>query len=232
MSEMPTELVVQDKNGRVVTDLRTVAAKFGKEHRNVVRDIKAILKSKKTQEKMKRGVLKIEHTPYIHPQNGQIYDKYLLDREAFSLLAMGFTGDEALEFKLDYIEAFVAMEKKLTAPAAPATQLEVLVGVANGLLEQDRKLKEIEGKFVEADERNRATAEKVSELDHVFHTNGCAKGFIPFTDVRMTYGKSVWEGIDVQSYRQEARTRLRSHGRGDPRGAARDARHQRPGRPG
>ena len=44
------------------------------------------------------------------------------------------------------------MEKKLKAPAAPATQLEVLVGVANGLLVQNRKLKEIEGKFVEADE--------------------------------------------------------------------------------
>ena len=40
---------------------------------------------------------------------------YLMNRDGFSLLAMGFTGKEAVEWKLKYIEAFNAMEQQLPA---------------------------------------------------------------------------------------------------------------------
>lgn len=36
-----------------------------------------------------------------------------MNRDGFSLLCMGFTGKEALEWKLKYIEAFNKMEEKL-----------------------------------------------------------------------------------------------------------------------
>ncbi len=220
------DLVVMGDNGQLITDSKAVASFYGKQHQHVMRDIRKLIGRGESN----FGLVEIiDKNASGGPVNKSYYT---MDRDGFTMLAMGFTGDKAHKFKKAYIEAFNAMEKELSKSAAPATQLEVLVGVAKGLLEQDRKLKEIEGEFVEADERNRATAEKVAELDHVFRTNGCAKGFIPFTDVRMTYGKSVWEGIDVQSHRQEARNRLRSHGRGDHRGTARDTRHQRPGRHG
>ena len=42
--------------------------------------------------------------------NGQSYRKFYMNRDGFSLLAMGFTGREALEWKLQYIRAFNQME--------------------------------------------------------------------------------------------------------------------------
>ena len=54
-------------------------------------------------------------TEYTHPQNHQKYPMYLMNRDGFSLLAMGFTGKEAVQWKLKYIAAFNAMEKQLAA---------------------------------------------------------------------------------------------------------------------
>ena len=52
---------------------------------------------------------------YIHPQNKQSYRQVIMNRDGFTLLAMGFTGQKALQFKLKYIEAFNQMEKKFNS---------------------------------------------------------------------------------------------------------------------
>ncbi|MDY5481880.1 MAG: Rha family transcriptional regulator [Veillonella caviae] len=44
---------------------------------------------------------------------GQQFPFYLMNRDGFSLLAMGFTGKKALQWKLKYIEAFNEMEETL-----------------------------------------------------------------------------------------------------------------------
>ena len=49
---------------------------------------------------------------------GRMQKAYYMNRDGFSLLVMGFTGAEAIEWKLKYIEAFNAMEKKLKNPLA------------------------------------------------------------------------------------------------------------------
>ena len=36
-----------------------------------------------------------------------------MDKDGFSLLVMGFTGKEALEWKIKYIKAFNAMEQEI-----------------------------------------------------------------------------------------------------------------------
>lgn len=96
------------KKDEAMADSLMVAEMFGKEHRNVVRAIENIME----------GIAKNEHTPkmffkssYKHPQNGERYTKYYMNRDGFSLLVMGFTGKKALEWKLKYIEAFNKMEK-------------------------------------------------------------------------------------------------------------------------
>ena len=53
---------------------------------------------------------------YVHPQNKRTFKVYLLTHDGFSLLAMGFTGKKALEFKLKFIEAFNRMEQALATP--------------------------------------------------------------------------------------------------------------------
>jgi len=97
------------KSENVTVSSRVLAEKFEKEHFNVVRDIENLIK----------GVLKIEDTPlnnyfientYINNQNNQKYKEYLITRDGFALLVMGFTGKKALAWKLKYIEAFNQME--------------------------------------------------------------------------------------------------------------------------
>ena len=59
---------------------------------------------------------------YIHPQNKREYYKYLMNRDGFTLLAMGFTGQEALIWKLKYISAFNTMEQTLLQQQSPLWQ--------------------------------------------------------------------------------------------------------------
>lgn len=48
-------------------------------------------------------------------EQGKLRKQYIITRDGFTLLAMGFTGSKALKFKLQYIQAFNAMEAKLKA---------------------------------------------------------------------------------------------------------------------
>ena len=129
--------VVFERSGEVRTTSRDVAELFGKEHRNVLRDIDALLKD--TSE-AGGGPLIFEHTPYVESTNGQTYRQYEMTRDGFTLLAMGFTGKRALKFKLAYIEAFNRMERSLrTRPAIdlnnPADLRMLLANYANDKIE-------------------------------------------------------------------------------------------------
>lgn len=115
--------LVEVKNNTVVVSSLQIAEHFGKRHDNVVRDIENLITDMgmlKNEDISNRGVLKIEDTPelfykttYIQEQNNQKYPMYLMNRDGFSLLVMGFTGKEALEWKIKYIKAFNAMEQEI-----------------------------------------------------------------------------------------------------------------------
>lgn len=116
-----TDIILSTQNGEPVASSRQIAESFGKDHNHVMRDIKAL----------EEGVSKNGQTPmfykteYTHEQNGQTYPMYLMNRDGFTLLAMGFTGKAALEWKLKYIAAFNAMEKKLSTPQMPKLSKEM-----------------------------------------------------------------------------------------------------------
>lgn len=99
------ELGLFTKQEKVLVSSRIVAERFNKEHFNVVRDIEKLLNSEP---------LKIEGLKYFiessFNHNGNKYKEYLLTRDGFSLLVMGFTGNKALIWKLKYIDAFNSME--------------------------------------------------------------------------------------------------------------------------
>ena len=105
------ENLVEIRDNQVVVSSRQVAEYFGKEHRNILRDIEDII--------IQGGMLNFEHTQmfhkttYINEQNKQQYPMYLMNKDGFSLLVMGFTGKEALKWKIKYIEAFNDMEQYL-----------------------------------------------------------------------------------------------------------------------
>jgi len=110
MNELSTDVKLQlvyIENGRVMTDSLTVAEVFGKEHKNILRDIKNL----ESSEEFNR--LNFEHTHYTHHQNKQQYPKYLITQDGFTFLAMGYTGKLAATFKEKYIKAFNEMRTKL-----------------------------------------------------------------------------------------------------------------------
>ena len=107
---MNNEIILKEVNGEILTSSRDVAEKFSKEHRNVMRDIRKIIDDL-------GGAQNCAHlfteTEYVNTQNKQSYSEYQMSRDGFSLLAMGFTGVEALKWKLKYIEAFNKMEEAI-----------------------------------------------------------------------------------------------------------------------
>lgn len=115
------DIVLSTQNGEPVASSREIAKRFGKNHRDVLRAIEDILEGvrKIAQTPTEEGLPKNGDPPmffkteYIHPQNHQKYPMYLMNRDGFSLLAMGFTGKEAVQWKLKYIAAFNTMEQQL-----------------------------------------------------------------------------------------------------------------------
>ena len=96
----------ESAQGKIVTSSQAVAYYFEKQHRNVLRAIRGMLKNEYTKEMFYEYL-------YTDKQNDQTYPAFLLTRDGFTLLAMGFTGKKALEWKIRYIQAFNEMERKL-----------------------------------------------------------------------------------------------------------------------
>ena len=98
--------LVEVQNNQVVVSSRQVANNFHKNHRDILESIRGLIQS---AEKSADWFLE---TVYTDDKN-RTYPMYLMNRDGFSLLVMGFTGKRALEWKIKYIEAFNAMEKQL-----------------------------------------------------------------------------------------------------------------------
>ncbi len=94
-----------------------VAQRFGKLHNDVLKSIRAIMAE--CPEYIREGNFSLTFR-YVPGPNGarRRSPAYNLTRDAFSLVVMGFTGKEALRWKIRYIEAFNAMEKALAEKAA------------------------------------------------------------------------------------------------------------------
>lgn len=98
-----------EKNGVAVVSSKSVAEIFGKRHDNVMRDIETAKVNFK-----ELGALKFEETNFIKSTYRDSQNKkqpeFLLTRDGFSYIAMGFTGKKAAQFKISYINAFNQME--------------------------------------------------------------------------------------------------------------------------
>lgn len=99
-------LVFKGNEGQALTSSLLIAEKFGKEHRNVMQSIRNLTAENSAVKGM------FVETTYLNDRN-QEQPMYVMNRDGFTLLVMGFTGEKALQFKLDYIDAFNQMEKEL-----------------------------------------------------------------------------------------------------------------------
>ncbi len=101
-----TGKLVLVKNDQVVTTSLVVSQIFEKRHSDVIRQIQKLILA---NAKVRRLFVS---SNYIDEQ-GKSRVMFVMNRDGFSLLAMGFTGVKALEFKLAYINAFNEMEERL-----------------------------------------------------------------------------------------------------------------------
>ena len=115
MATVPTPLtpVVRVIDGQAVTTSLDLAAYFGKRHDDVIRKIRSLECS------LEFTARNFTVSAYDDP-TGRSLPCYLLTRDGFFFVAMGFTGRRAAEFKEAYIAAFNAMEQRLAQPALRA----------------------------------------------------------------------------------------------------------------
>ena len=132
---------IQNKEGQLLVGSRGVAKSFNKIHDHVLRDI---FKLKEENPKLGDGYF-IEDSYVV---NNRSYAEYVLTRDGFTVLAMGFTGKKALEWKLKYIEAFNKMEQELKTPKvlSPREELKLHYQIIG---EQEEKITEIDNKVNE-----------------------------------------------------------------------------------
>ncbi|WP_211750415.1 Rha family transcriptional regulator [Paenibacillus sp. Marseille-Q4541] len=143
-------LLVFIKNGNTVTDSLTIAEKFNKGHKNVVRDIEVQLQKLNEAGEEEWGVLNFERTHYQHPQNDQWYSKFDLTEDAFAIVAMGYVTSEAMKMKVKFLEEFKRMRNQLTnnipvldSNAAIAIALRQTADVMDKLPQIESKLETI-----------------------------------------------------------------------------------------
>lgn len=134
--------IVFVQNGEVFANSRDVAAYFGKQHQHILRNIDNILKNKG---RPKLDDLFIERFEYHEAAQKEVrfFD---MTKDGFTLLAMGFTGQKAMEFKIAYIERFNAMEAELRRQSNVMIDYSdpaILIGVMNHLQIENKKKDEL-----------------------------------------------------------------------------------------
>lgn len=118
-----------DCKGQKMVSSRDVSRNFDKEHKDVLDSIRQLLAAENSATKSMFYETTFEN-------RGKQYPMYLMNRDGFTLLVMGYTGSKAMEWKLKYIQAFNAMERKLTMPESDDMILSRAVLIANKKVEQ------------------------------------------------------------------------------------------------
>ena len=140
-------VVYKTEKGTPVTDSLKVAEVFGKRHDNVLKSIRNICRPQNVGEQTEQSRWFYESS-YIDT-NGVKRPMFVMNRDGFSLLAMGLTGAKAMQFKVGFIEQFNAMERVVrqvmqpTTPAIPQTYAEALrlaASQAEQIEEQQKKI--------------------------------------------------------------------------------------------
>lgn len=98
-------------DGQPHTTSREVATRFGKRHTHVLRAIEKLLSEMPDSAFAEPNFGLSE---YVDP-TGRRLPEYRISHNGFALLAMGFTGRDALAWKIAFLQAFNALEAELYA---------------------------------------------------------------------------------------------------------------------
>lgn len=154
-------LVFKGQNDQILTNSLLVAEKFGKNHRDVLESIRELVKgcAENSADPM------FLETTYINEQNGQEYPMFVMNRDGFTLLVMGYNGKKAFKFKLDYIAAFNAMEKQLKEQhqQKPLTSAQMFSLQANINLEYENRISKVEQRLNAIEQEREENGQRLLE---------------------------------------------------------------------
>lgn len=156
-----TEQLVELQNGVATTTSLQVADVFEKNHRDVLETIKNLTAENSAVKSM------FKETTYVNSR-GREYPMYQMDKDGFTLLVMGYTGQKATEFKLRYIQAFNEMEQALKNQPAlrlPQNNAEMLQVVQNVNEETNKRIDEVETTVDELKDRFGLPASQAKSLE-------------------------------------------------------------------
>ena len=119
MDNQLINLGLTEKSGKAVVSSRDIARVFEKNHQHVMRDIRNIIEND-----AQWGASNFGQSSYMNEQ-GKSQPEYLISRDGFTLLVMGYNGEKAMRFKKAYIAAFNEMERRL----APQNYKEALLAL-------------------------------------------------------------------------------------------------------
>lgn len=182
-------LVFKGQNNQALTNSLLVAEKFGKNHKDVIEVITSILvkaenSAQTDNQQLAKMFALIEYDVPLNNGTGAVRKApmYVMNRDGFTLLAMGFTGEKALKFKLDYINAFNQMEETIKNGGhhVPGSFREALLLAAEQQARIEEQQKMIEANrpkvlFAEAVETSQSSR-LIGELAKILNQNGIKIG--------------------------------------------------------
>lgn len=189
------EIVYRGESNQPLTNSKLVAEVFGKNHKDVMKAIRNLTEGSAQN----CAVLEMfSESTYLNEQNKE-QPMFIMNQDGFTLLAMGFNGKKAMEFKLKYIEAFNAMKRQIeqSNPSVPQNYLEALKSLVKA--EEEKQQLALENKkqqeqILTISKTNMELGNKITEMlpkvsyyDKILQSNAT----MTVTQIAQDYGMSA-----------------------------------------
>lgn len=190
-----SEIVYRGESNQPLTNSKLVAEVFGKNHKDVMKAIRNLTEGSAQNCAVRQM---FSESTYLNEQNKE-QPMFIMNQDGFTLLAMGFNGKKAMEFKLKYIEAFNAMKRQIeqTNPSVPQNYLEALKSLVKS--EEEKQQLALENKQQQAtiltiSKENMELGNKITEMlpkvsyyDKILQSNAT----MTVTQIAQDYGMSA-----------------------------------------
>lgn len=189
------EIVYRGESNQPLTNSKLVAEVFGKNHKDVMKAIRNLTEGSAQN----CAVIEMfSESTYLNEQNKE-QPMFIMNQDGFTLLAMGFNGKKAMEFKLKYIEAFNDMKRQIeqSKPSVPQNYLEALKSLVKA--EEEKQQLALENKkqqeqIINISKTNMELGNKITEMlpkvsyyDKILQSNST----MTVTQIAQDYGMSA-----------------------------------------